>query len=100
MSEKIKSRGELATEIAVQTELPVSSVEAVLKTYEALIAQHLEAGGEIRLPGFGTFKTTDRAERTARNPRTGEPLTIAARSVVRFTPGKSLKEVGAAPRSK
>lgn len=100
MSEKIISRSDLARAIAAQTEMPQSSVDAVLKEYEAVIAAQLEAGGEIRLPNFGTFKTVQRSAREARNPRTGEPLQIAARSVVRFVPGKGLKEIGAAPTAK
>lgn len=96
MSDKIMSRGDLAAAISTHTELPQSSVEAVIKEYEAVIARQLEGKGEVRLPGFGTFKTADRPAREARNPRTGEPLAVAARSVVRFVPGKTLKEIGAA----
>jgi len=95
MSEKIMSRGDVVSAIAAKTNLPQNNVDAVIKEYEATIARQLEAGGEIRLTGFGTFKTSYRGERTSRNPRTGEPLTIAARSMVRFTVGKTLKEIGA-----
>ena len=41
--------------------------------------------------GFGSFKTTSRKARTARNPQTGEPVKIPKRRVARFTPGKALK---------
>ena len=95
MSDKIMSRGELVNTIAAQTKLPVVDVELIVKELEAAIMQRLEAGGEIRLPGFGTFKTAERGAREARNPRTGEPPSVAARSVVRFVPGKLLKEIGA-----
>ncbi len=96
MSEKIMSRSDVVSAIAQNTELPHSSVEAVVKEYEAVVARQLEAGGEIRLPGFATFKISERSAREARNPRTGEALSVAARSVVRFVPGKTLKEIGAA----
>ena len=98
MSEKIMSRSDVVSAIAIKTELPQSSVDIVVKEYEATIMRQLEAGGEIRLPNFGTFKMTDRSGRTARNPRTGEDLEIAPRSVVRFVLGKGLKAIGAASK--
>jgi DNA-binding protein HU-beta len=51
----------------------------------------LTAGGEVAITGFGSFKGSARAERTGRNPRTGEPLTIAASKSVKFVPGATLK---------
>jgi len=44
------------------------------------------------LVGFGTFLVRERAARTGRNPRTGEPLEIAAAKVPAFKPGKALKD--------
>lgn len=99
MTEKILSRTQIAGVIAAKTELPQKSVEAVIAEYEAAIAAKLQAGGEVRLPGFGTFKMTDRPARNGRNLHTGEPLEIAARSVVRFVAGKELKQIGAAPKA-
>ncbi len=98
MSDKIMSRSELVNTIAAQTKLPTVDVEIIVKELEAAIARHLEEGGEIRLPGFGTFKTSERGAREARNPRTGETISVEARSVVRFVPGKTLKQIGAKPR--
>ena len=47
--------------------------------------------GEVRIAGFGTFKTSQRSARTSRNPRTGEPVDVPARTAARFIPGKGLK---------
>jgi len=55
------------------------------------ISQSLEQGEEVRLVGFGTFKTKVRSERQGRNPQTGETITIPAKTAPVFTPGKSLK---------
>ena len=52
----------------------------------------LTNGGEVALIGFGTFKVTDRAARTGRNPKTGEELQIAASKVPTFKAGKAFKE--------
>ena len=92
MSDKILSRGDVISAVAAQVDLPQAKVDAVIKAFESAIARQLEAKGEVRMAGFGTFKTSERGERTSRNPRTGEPVTVAARTVARFTPGKGLKE--------
>jgi DNA-binding protein HU-beta len=47
-------------------------------------------GDEVRIHGFGTLKTAERAARVGRNPRTGESVKVAARRVARFTPGTTL----------
>ena len=47
--------------------------------------------GKVTLVGFGTFMKVNRKARTGRNPQTGAPIKIKARSVVKFKPGKDLK---------
>lgn len=88
----IKSRGDVVNEVAAQVDLPRTQVDAVLKAFESSVARSLASGGEIRMAGFGTFKTSQRGERTSRNPRTGEPVKVEARTVPRFSPGKGLKD--------
>ncbi len=92
MSNKILSPSELVSAIAAKTELPTASVDAVVKEFQSAIAAQMKAGGEVRLPGFGTFKTGARAARTGRNPKTGEPMEIGAKTVVSFSASKRLKE--------
>jgi DNA-binding protein HU-beta len=53
----------------------------------------LKESGSVQLIGFGTFSVTDRPERSGINPRTKEPITIAASKVVKFKPGSGLKEI-------
>jgi len=57
------------------------------------IGKGLKKGDTISFVGFGTFKTSIRKARVARNPRTGEPIKIAKRRVPRFTAGKGLKDL-------
>lgn len=66
------------------------AVNAVLD----VIATAMQQGGRIALPGFGSFAVKERPARTGRNPRTGEKLKIAAKKVVKFTPGAGLEIVG------
>ncbi len=64
------------------------AVEAVLDA----ITDTLAKGDKVTLIGFGTFEVRDRAARTARNPRTNEPVEIAATKVPAFKAGKKLKD--------
>lgn len=64
------------------------AVEAVLGG----ITSTLAAGDSVSLVGFGTFSVADRAARTARNPRTGETINVAASKAPKFKPGKALKD--------
>ena len=68
------------------------AVEAVFET----ISTALQAKSDVRLVGFGTFCVAERKATEGRNPRTGEKIQIAAKSVPKFKPGKDLKESVAA----
>lgn len=103
MADNILNRGDIISTISAETELPAARVDAVLKSFEAAIARKLAEGGEVRLAGFLGVKTSNRAARVSRNPRTGEPVGVPARTVARITPGKSLKlaaEQSGAPKKK
>lgn len=63
------------------------AVDAVLDEITAALA----AGEKVTLVGFGSFEPVARAARTARNPRTGESVAVAAATVARFHPGTALK---------
>ena len=56
------------------------------------ISEALANGERVQIAGFGTFQISERAERQGLNPRTKEPITIAASKNVRFKAGKQLKE--------
>lgn len=84
-----------------KTEL-IESIAALVDTSQAAAGRHLQAfidvltgelaaGREVAIAGLGTFKASERAERAGRNPRTGEALTIAASTTVKFVPGAAIK---------
>lgn len=72
-------------------------IERQIKCLFAAIREDIEAGNDVRINNFGTFKLVTRSarsERQGRNPSTGEPLTIAAqpeKQVITFKPSKSSK---------
>ena len=67
-------------------------VEDIFKDVFELIFKNLASGKEVSIHGFGVFKTEERAPRKGRNPRTGEEIYIPVRRVVKFVPGKALRE--------
>ncbi len=56
------------------------------------ITGELKKGGEVSVAGFGIFSVKARAARTARNPRTGESVKVAAMNVPKFRAEKELKD--------
>ena len=82
---------ELIEAIAAATGESQAASARALDALINIISKEVAAGNEVAITGFGSFKTSDRAERTGRNPRTGEPLTIAASKSVKFVPGATLK---------
>ena len=64
------------------------AVDAVLDSITAA----MKKGDQVTLVGFGTFLVRERAARTGRNPKTGEPINIAAAKVPSFKAGKALKD--------
>lgn len=64
------------------------AVDAVLETVQDVLGR----GGEVALTGFGRFSVSERAARTGKHPRTGEPMRIEATRVPRFSPASGLKQ--------
>jgi len=58
----------------------------------SVLSETIANGEQVSFTGFGSFKVVERSERKGRNPRTGEECLIPASRVVKFTPGKALKE--------
>ncbi len=83
---------ELVEAVAEETGLTkADATKAIDATFKA-IANALANGDKVPLVGFGTFDVSERAAREGRNPRTGEPVTIAARKAVTFKAGSALKD--------
>lgn len=66
----------------------IDLVESVL----AIIKETLFSGEFVKISGFGKFDAIDKAPRMGRNPKTGEPILIEARKVVKFKVSRRLRE--------
>ena len=86
------NKTELINAVAKAAELTRKDADkAVNAAFDAITAA-LKAGDKVQVVGFGGFEVKERAARTARNPRTGEEIKIAASKAVTFKPGKALKD--------
>jgi DNA-binding protein HU-beta len=66
--------------------------EEVVDTMIDAIVSTLKKGGEVSVAGLGIFSTKVRAARQARNPRTGETISVPSMRVPKFRPAKALKD--------
>ncbi|MCM8557354.1 integration host factor subunit beta [Sphingomicrobium sediminis] len=86
-------RSELVQKICSDfPDLTQREVENVVSSLFDSITQQLADGGRVELRGFGAFSTRQRDARIGRNPRTGEPVEVAAKRVPYFKPGKEMRE--------
>ena len=69
-----------------------SEVERIVSTMFDEISAALARGDRVELRGFGAFSVKNRDARTGRNPRTGETVYVAKKSVPFFKVGKDLRE--------
>lgn len=83
--ELVKKTAKLTGETLKSTE---STINAVLEA----LTETLVNKETCTLVGFGSFTPLAKAGRVGRNPRTGEPLDIPAKTIVKFKPGKALAE--------
>jgi DNA-binding protein HU-beta len=86
------ARDEIIKHIAKETKVNQDNAKKALDAALACISESLKDGKIVRLIGFGTFSVQDKAASTGRNPRTGEPIEIAASKRLVFKAGKELKE--------
>jgi nucleoid DNA-binding protein len=86
----VLTRDVLAEQLAERAEITMAAARDEVKWFFDTISGALTGGDEVRIHGFGTFKTTQRAARVGRNPRTGESVQVPARRVARFAPSTTL----------
>ena len=81
------NKTELVEAIASSTEMTKTDVDKVVTAFVDVVTEALVKGDK----GFGNFEVRERGERTGRNPRTGETMTIAASKAPAFKSSSALK---------
>ncbi|MCC7412258.1 MAG: integration host factor subunit beta [Gammaproteobacteria bacterium] len=75
-----------------QAQLGYKDVELTVKTMLEHMALTLASGERIEIRGFGSFSLHYRPPRVGRNPKSGEPVSLPAKYVPHFKPGKELRD--------
>jgi DNA-binding protein HU-beta len=87
------TKAELVEKMASDAEISKVAASAALRSFMEGIEKALKKkDGKVTLVGFGTFSKIRRKARKGRNPQTGAAIKIKASNVVKFKPGKKLKE--------
>ena len=69
-----------------------TDVKSMLDALTVLATSEVKKNGEFTIPGFGKLKKTNRKARDGRNPATGAVIRIPAKTTVKFSVGKSMKD--------
>lgn len=86
------NKSNLIAKMAEKSGLNRKQAEAALDAFLGSVTEALKEGDKVQIVGFGTFSVREREEHEARNPATGETITVAASKTPVFKPGKSFKE--------
>ncbi|WP_420466166.1 integration host factor subunit beta [Panacagrimonas sp.] len=87
------TKSELIERLAArQTHLMHKDVELAVKHILDRVSLALARQDRVEIRGFGSFALHHRPSRVGRNPKTGEPVTIPAKHVPHFKPGKEMRE--------
>ena len=87
------TKAELIEKMAADAKVTKVAAGAVLDSFMANVTKALKKkDGKVTLVGFGTFMKGRRKARKGRNPQTGSVIKIKAKNVVKFKPGKKLRD--------
>ena len=86
------NKTELIDAVSAKSGLTKADADRAYKAIVDVVSEELAKGEQISLIGFGTFLVRERQARSGRNPRTGDPIKIAAAKIPAFKAGKALKD--------
>ena len=94
------NKSELIEAAAKKADLSKDNTGKALNALIETIVETVAKREDVVLVGFGTFKAADRAARQGRNPQTGEPMKVAAKTVPQFKAGATFKNAVLATKKK
>lgn len=86
------TQSEIIGTLADSTGMKKSDVKGFFDSLADLATREVKKNGEFTLPGFGKLKKTNRKAREGRNPATGAIIQIPAKTTVKFSLGKAMKD--------
>ena len=87
------TKKELAYRIAAELGYRKVVVKKIIQQFIAEIISELERGNRLEFREFGVFEIKTRAARKARNPRTGDSVSVPSKVVVHFKAGRMMKDM-------
>ncbi len=86
------TQSQVAAHLADKVKISKKDAKVALEELTSLVVRELKKEGSLRLAGLGIFRKRKTKARMGRNPATGEAIKIPARTRLRFTPAKALKD--------
>jgi DNA-binding protein HU-beta len=86
------NKAELIETLATRSGMQKQKAKKMLNAYVDIVTEAMQRNEDVILVGFGTLTPHAQTSRPARNPKTGVPVMIPARTTVKFKPGKFLLE--------
>ena len=87
------TRTDLIEAIAKESGTEKKAAKCFLESFTTIVEKTMKKGGEVPLSGLGKFKVVKRKARMGRNPATGQAIKIPAKTVVKFSVAKNLKDL-------
>ena len=86
------NRMELVEKLAEKNQVSKAEVNRILGSLLDEVVQTVQRGESVTFVGFGTFKVSERPDRTGRNPANGQPINIPASKAPKFVPSSVFKK--------
>lgn len=86
------TQSQVSAHLAEKLGITKKQAKTTIEELTSLVVRELKREGALRLAGLGIFRKRKTKARMGRNPATGAQIKIPARTRLRFTPAKSLKE--------
>jgi len=87
------NKNELAVQMVKDSSITKTVALNVIDAFVDIVTNEMKKDGKLTIVGFGTFKTIVKKQKKGRNPKTGAEIIIPKRKVVKFVPGKQLKDL-------
>ena len=87
------TKTELINALATESQSEKKQAKMFLEALTSIVEKTIKKGGEVPMSGLGKFRVAKRKARMGRNPATGEAIKIPAKTVVKFTVAKNLKDL-------